>query len=548
MSDRRVLPAVALLFGIGFLFFIGSCGSNSSTSSGSSHNATFTAKGSILTYHNDNLRTGQNLLETVLTPQNVGSTKFAKLFSYPVDGAIYGQPLFAKHLQTKSLGVRNVVYVVTEHDSVYAFDADHEAPGTLWQVSFIGSSLGANSVPCADEPEACDFMGTEIGITSTPVIDPSTGTLYVCAFTKESGSYVYRLHALDLATGAEKFGGPIMIQGSFSGTEGGTKQNTLSFSAHEHIQRSALLLTNGVIYIAFASFGDVLPFHGWMFGYNAQTLQPQGVFNVTPDGTAGGIWESGNGPAADSNGNIYLVTSNGTFDADTGGRNYGDSFVTIKPGNGQLSVADFFTPFNQGILGANDRDLGAGGPVLLPDQDDPHSHLMLGGGKEGTLYLVDRDNMGHYRSSDNNQIVQSIVGAVGEIFSSPAFWEGNVYVGGFIEPLKVFSLSHDMLSTAPVSQSANLFGYPGTTPAISANGSHDGIVWAVENAAFSSQLPAVLHAYDATDLSHELYNSQQVASRDKLPKGVGFGVPTVANGKVYVGTISELAVFGLSSN
>jgi len=545
MSDRRVLSAAALLFGIGLLFFIGSCGSNSSTSSsGSPGQGSFTAKGSVLTYHNDNLRTGQNLLETVLTPQSVSSTKFGKLFSYAVDGAIYAQPLFVKGLQTSSMSARNVIYVVTEHNSVYAFDADHSAPHTLWHVSLSGS--GASSVPCADEPEACDFFGTEIGITSTPVIDPSSSTLYVCAFTKESGSYVYRLHALDLATGSEKFGGPVMIQGSVTGTEGGSKQTTVSFNPHQHIQRSALLLANGTLYLAFASFSDVLPFHGWLFGYDAQTLQPQGVLNLTPDGIAGGVWQSGNGAAADSAGNVYLITGNGTFDADSGGRNFGDSFVRVKPGTASLSVADFFTPFNQGVLNIDDADLGAGGPLLLPDQAGAHPHLMLAGGKEGTLYLVDRDNMGHFHSSDNSQIVQSLVKIVGPIFCSPAFWENKVYIAGMKDSLKVFNLSDGVLSTAPASQSTTIFGFPGATPAISANDSHDGIVWAVENASFSSQLPAVLHAYDAGDLSHELYNSHQAGA--SLPIGVGFAVPTVASGKVYVGTLSELAVFGLSSN
>ena len=535
MMHRRLL-SVAILFALGFLILIGSCGRNPSTLP------------AMLTYHNDNLRTGQNLIETVLTPQNVNSASFGKRFSYGVDGAIYAQPLYVENLHMNHWGARNVIYVVTEHDSVYAFDANEKAPGTLWHVSLLGSGSHATSVPCADEPSACNFFGAEIGITSTPVIDIHTATLYVCAFTKESATYTYRLHALDLATGSEKFAGPVVIQGIVPGKGDGGDSTKIPFTPYGHLQRSALLLSNGVVYIAFASFADNPPYHGWLFGYDAHTLQQQSVLNMTPDGAQGGIWQSGNGPAADSTGDVYLVTGNGTFNADVGGHDFGDSFVRIKPGNGSLSVVDFFSPFNQATLLAEDEDLGAGGPLLLPDQAGAHPHLMLTGGKEGTLYLVDRDNMGHFRSGDNSQIIQSLVNVVGPIFCTPAFWENKVYISGLHDALKVFNVSDGVLSTTPASQSANTFGFPGATPTISANGAQDGIVWLLENAAFRKGLPAVLHAYDATDVSHELYNSQQVGSRDGLPNGVGFAVPTIANGTVYVGTLSELAAFGLLSN
>jgi hypothetical protein len=501
--------------------------------------------GITVTYHNDNMRTGQNLGETVLTPQNVNSTKFGKVFSYAVDGAIYGQPLYVQNLKIPVQGVRNVVYVVTEHDSVYAFDADQKSPGTLWHVNFLDPASNVTTVPCADEPSTCDFIGIEIGITSTPVIDVGTQTLYVSAFTKEGGNYAHRLHALDLATGSEKFGGPILIQGSVPGTGDGSDGVNVAFNPHNHLQRSALLLANGIVYVGFASFDDVTPYHGWLFGFDTQTLQQRTLLNLAPNGTAAAIWESGNGAASDSSGNIYVVTGNGTFDADVGGRDFGDSFVKIMPGSSSLSVVDFFTPFNEANLDAVDADLGAGGPLLMPDQGGSHPHLMLAGGKEGTLYLVDRDNMGHFRAADNSQIVQSLVKMVGPIFCTPAFWDGKVYIAGVKDSLKVFTLNEGLLSTAPASHSANAFGFPGVTPAISANGSQAGIVWALENAVFRVKLPAILHAYDANDVSHELYNSQQAGTRDTLPIGVGFGVPTVASGKVYVGTLTELAVFGL---
>jgi hypothetical protein len=498
--------------------------------------------GIIVTYHNDNQRTGQNVGETLLTPENVNSTGFGKVFSYPVDGAIYGEPLYVANLQIQ--GVRNVVYVVTQHDSVYAFDADNKAPGLLWHVGFVDPTANITSVPCADEPSACTFMGTEIGISSTPVIDIATRTLYVCAFTKENGSYVHRLHALDLATGSEKFGGPVPIQGSTTGSGDGTDGTNIAFNPHNHLQRSALLLANGVVYLAFASFDDTPPYHGWLFGYDAQTLQQQSIFNATPNGADGGIWQSGGGPASDISGNIYIVTGNGTFDANKGGPDFGDSFLKLTPANGSLPVASFFTPFNQAALNSIDLDVGAGGPLLLPDQAGSHPHLMMSGGKRGVLCLVDRDNMGGFRVQDDSQIVQSLT--LGKpIFFTPAFWENKVYIGGANDSLRIFPLTGGLLSPASSSQSASTFGFPGVTPSVSANGSQAGIVWVIENGAFRTGKPAILHAFDANDVSHELYNSKQAGARDTLPNGVGFGVPAVANGKVYVGTISELDVFGI---
>lgn len=379
--------------------------------------------GDVLTYHNDNLRTGQNLQETILTPKNVNTSAFGKVFSYPVDGAIYAQPLYIKNLPMGDRGTRNVVYVVTEHDSVYAFDADQNAPRPpLWQDSFLDLGSNVTPVPCADEPEACDMLGTEIGITSTPVIDLNTETLYVCAFTKERGNYTYRLHALDLVTGSEKFEGPVLVGGMVPGTGDGTDGKNVAFNPYYHLQRSALLLANDTVYIAFASFGDTPPYHGWLFGYWSHTLRQRAVLNLTPNGGAGGIWEGGNGAASDTDGNVYLVTGNGTFDA-VGGQDFGSSFVKLLPKASSLLVVDSFTPFNYEDLNNRDYDVGSGGPLLLPDQVGNHPHMMLAGGKEGTLYLVDRDNMGRFHEGDNSQIVQSLPNIVAPVFSTPAYWE-----------------------------------------------------------------------------------------------------------------------------
>ena len=536
-TSSRWSTAIALLCALALIFSARGCGT------GTPPNLKPTGI-MMLTYHNDNLRTGQNPQETVLTTENVNSSKFGKAFSYTVDGAIYAQPLYVQNLLIPVHGVRNVVYIVTEHNSVYAFDADQKAPGTLWHVDFVDGSI-VTPVPCADESQACDFLGTEIGITSTPAIDLDTKTLYVCAFAKTGDSYAYRLHALDLRTGSERFGWPVLIQGSVPGTGDGSDGVNVAFNAHNHLQRSALLLANGVVYVAFASFADAHPYHGWLFGYDTHRLKPPTVLNLTPNGAGAGIWQSGAGPASDSAGNIYVVTGNGTFDADLGGQAFGDSFVKFMPEASSPSVVDFFTPFNQASMDAVDHDLGAGGPLLLPDQGGNHPHLMLAGGKEGTLYLVDRDNMGHFLAGDNSQIVQPLEKIVGEVFSTPAFWESKVYIAGVADSLKVFKMNEGLLSTAPASHSANVFGFPGATPTVSANGSREGIVWVLENAAFRVQQPAILHAYDANDVSHELYNSQQAGTRDTLPIGVGFGVPTVANGRVYVGTLTELDVFGL---
>jgi len=499
----------------------------------------------VLTHRNANTRTGQNTSETTLT-LNLNSATFGKVFSLPTDGYVYAQPLYKSNVSFPGQGVHNVLYVATEHDSVYAFDADGQTTTALWHVSFIDPSAGITTVPSGDV-STTDIV-PEIGITGTPVIDPSTGTMYVVAKTKENGSYVQRLHALDITTGAEKFGGPVVIQAAVAGLGDGSSGGTLPFDPLRENQRAALLLSSGVVYVAFASHGDNYPYHGWVLGYNAGTLQQVAVFNDTPNASNGGIWQSGEGPSADASGNLFVISGNGTFDADVGGKDFGDSFLKLSANAGGLTVVDFFTPFNQASLSANDLDLGTTGPVLLPDQTGTaHPHLALGAGKDGNAYLVDRDNMGHFRPSDNSQIVQTIAISTSGVYGTPGFWESNIYFLAPNDVLKAFQLSGGLLSTNPSSQASTAFGFPGASPAISANGSTNGIVWVLDNSAFATSGPAILYAYDATDVSHELYNSTQVASRDQAGPAVKFTVPTVTNGKVYVGTQNEITVYGLLS-
>jgi len=502
----------------------------------------------LFTHHNDNLRTGLNANETVLTPANVTPVNFGRLYSYPLDGTAYAAPLYAANLDIPNQGFHNVVYVATEHDSVYAFDADGLSSSPLWQVSFINPGAGVTPVPAADT-NSTDFS-PEVGITGTPVIDPASGTLYVVAKTKEivagTATYVQRLHALDLATGAEKLGGPVVIQASVSGSGDGAQGGQVPFDPLRENQRPALLLLNGVVYVAFASHGDTGPYHGWILGFDATTLQLVMKYNTTPNGSAGGIWHSGGGLAADAAGDIYFVTGNGTFDADSGGSDYGDSIGKISPSG---TVLDYFTPHDQQSMNDYDLDLGSGAPLLLPDQSGPYPHLLITAGKTGTIYVVDRDNMGHYNPNNDSQIPQALANILpsGTVthtgnFKAPVYFGGSVYFGAVSDPIRALQLSGGSLSTT-TSQSPEAYNFPGGTIAISANGNTNGVLWAVERPDVT--VPGVLHAYDATNLSNELYNSNQSGSRDTLDYATKFAPPIVVNGKVFVASVSQLAVYGL---
>ena len=498
--------------------------------------------GSLTTYHGDLARTGANLGETLLTPANVNVSTFGKLFSFPVDGPIFAQPLYVPSVSIAGQGTHNVVYVATEHDSVFAFDADGKTATPLWQKSLINPDAGITAVPSNDIQSGYEDIEPEVGITSTPVIDSSTGTIYVVTKTKESGSYYQRLHALDITSGAEKFGGPVIIQASVPGAGARNDGNgNVVFDPLINLQRAGLLLVNGVVYLAFGSHGDFDPFNGWILGYDAQNLKQVVVYTPDADGAGGSVWQSGGAPAADSAGNIYVLVANGDFDVASGGRDFGDTALKLKPANGSFSVLDWFTPFNQQELDDNDWDFGSGGPVLLPDQPSGPPHLLIGGSKQSKLYVINRDNMGHFNAADDSQIVQ-VVNLPGPLFSTPAAWQNKVYIGTVGAPLQSYTVSGGQFTAA--SQSAQIFGYPGTTPAVSSNGGSNGIVWALQVEQFDSG-PAVLHAYDANDLSRELYNSAMAGARDQAGIAVKFTVPSVINGKVYVGGADQLTAYGL---
>jgi hypothetical protein len=499
------------------------------------------------TYHNDNLRTGQNLNEIALAPANVNSATFGKLFSYELDGMTFASPLYVANVNIPGRGFHNLVFAATEHDSVYAFDADGLTNSPLWQVSFINPAAGVTPIPCGDVG-GCDDIPNEFGITSTPVIDPTNGTLYVVAATKEtSGNYVQRLHALDIATGTEKFGGPVVIQGSVPGTGPGSVGGHVSFDPLQENQRTGLLLANGVVYFGFSSHGDVEPYYGWVMGYTATNVQHQTlIFNDAPNANKAGVWMDGDGPACDSTGNVYFISGDGTFNANTGGSDYGDCFLKINPAG---AVLDYFSPSVQTILDAGNLDLGSGGVLLLPDQGGNHPHEMVSAGKNATVYLVDRDNMGHYHSN-TNQIVQSLpniffnnMGFEGGNFSSPVYFNGSVYFAAIQNPLDAFQLSNGLLSTNPTSQSSDTYGERGGTMAISANGTANGILWTLQSTGTAT--PGLLHAYNPANLSNEFYNSSLAGTRDTLDIWWKFSVPLVANGKVFVSSMSQLTVYGL---
>ena len=484
---------------------------------------------SVLTYHNDLARTGQNLRETILTPATVSSGHFGQFFSETVDGQVYAQPLYMPDVNIPGKGLYNVVFVVTEHDSVYAFDADRGG-APLWHVNFTNSILGVTTAPA--DSLACKVIAPEVGITGTPVIDPATGTLYVVAMTLEQfgQTYVQRLHALDVATGAEKPRSPVEIQASVVGTGDG---NTLvRFDPRFYKQRSGLLLLKGVVYTAWSSHCDAGNYHGWVIGYDAETLQRISVYTSTPNWYAGSFWQGGAAPAADEEGNIYVVSGNGTFDADHGGSDLGESVIKLSTSKG-LSVADYFTPFNADLLSQKDMDLGSSGALLLPDSagTPAHPHLLVNGSKEGRIYVLDCGNLGHFQPGSDSQIVQSLPAKVGPVFGIPVYFNNMVYFAGKDDVVKAFSISNGLLSEKPVSQSVGPVPYLGSVPSISANGSANGILWTIDSS-------AQLHAFDASNLANELYHGS-------LDSYVKFSTPTIANGRVYVGTLNSLVVFGL---
>jgi hypothetical protein len=527
----------------------------------------------MFTYHNDLSRNGVNAQEYALTTANVATATFGRLFSCATDAAIYAQPLWVANLSIQS-GTHNVIIAATTHDTVYAFDADANPCVTYWTKSLLGSGetwVSSSDVGTGD-------IQPDVGIIGTPVIDPATSTLYVVSKSKTSGSNCapatscfQRLHALSLLDGTEKFGGPVNITSAVSvpGTGDGSSGGNVPFNTLRENQRPGLVLSNGVVYVAWASHGDNGPYHGWVIGFNASTLAITATFNANPNGSDSGIWMSGGAPAADSSGNLYCLTGNGTFDANSGGSDYGDSTVKLSTSGG-LSVAGYFTPADQQNLEGGDTDHGSGGAAILVDQPStaPHRHLVIGGGKEGNFFLLDRDNLGGYGANANpadSNAVQKFSEGNG-IFSTAAFFNNALYIAGAGGHLKsfAFNTTTGQFNPSQTSQSPASFGFPGATPSVSAWGTTNGIIWALNNNAYCTQQssscgPTVLHAYDATNVATELWNSSQTAS-DAAGNAVKFTVPTVADGKVYVGTRGndtgnggttvpgEVDVYGLKPN
>jgi hypothetical protein len=497
----------------------------------------------VFTYHNNNNRDGSNTREFALTPSNVNTSSFGKLFSCNADGAIYAQPLWVPNVGIGG-GTHNVIVAATMRDSVYVFDADANPCVTYWNKNLIpgGETYGNNG-----DVGSLDIF-PDIGILGTPVIDSTTSTIYVVTKTKNSGTTTYhqRIHALNLTDGSEKFGGPIDITSAITvpGVGDQSSGGNVPFNVLTENQRPGLALVNGVVYVSWASHGDNTPYHGWIIGYNAGNLaQTPTVFNTTPNGGLGGIWMSGGAPAADSSNNLYVITGNGSFDSTN--KNYGMAFLKLSTSGG-LNVSDFFSPFNESTLSGGDQDFGSGGAAVLIDQPSgPFPHLVVGGGKDQNLFVLNRDagKMGGFSASSNN-VVQSVPFGNG-IFATAAFWNNHLYLAGS-GSLKAlaFNSGNSTFNSTPSSQSTDTYGFPGSSPSVSASGTTNGIVWAISSNAYGTNDngpraagPALLRAYDATNLNTELWNSSQAAGgRDTAGNAVKFTVPTVANGKVYIGT------------
>ncbi|HET8910116.1 MAG TPA: hypothetical protein VFN23_01545 [Ktedonobacteraceae bacterium] len=503
-----------------------------------------TNSSAVLTYKKDRTRTGQFSNETNLTPGNVNVAQFGKRVSYPVDGQVYAEPLYIPNLSIKGT-LYNVVIVATQHDSIYAFDADQTSTAPpLWHTSFLGS--GITSVP--SKQVSCDDIAPEYGITSTPVIDRSNNTLYVVANTMEHAANTYRLHAINITTGLEKQAST-KITATTAGNGLGSVNGKITFNPVISIQRTGLLLANAHIFLAFAAHCDNGNYHGWIMSYDSATLKQTSVYNVTPGGFAGGVWESGAGLAADAHNHIYVISGNGSFSYNIGGKDLGQSFIKLDTTRGILNVLDAFTPFNQTCLNIGDHDVGSGGAITLPDNE------LLGVGKEGRIYLLNQNHLGGFTAIANpcsnmkltniDKIIQETPPntAHGGVWGTPAYWNGSknqyVYVSGVGDHLKAFKFVNGKLSLPASSQTSQTFDFPGANPVVSsnANASGTGIVWTLDDT-------ATLRAFNAEDLSDELYNSKQNGSRDKPGSYVKFSVPTIANGEVFVGTKNSLVIYG----
>jgi hypothetical protein len=502
------------------------------------------AQTDVLTWHNDVARTGQNLRESLLTPAVVNSASFGLLANVVVDGKVDAQPLYASGVGISGQGTHNILYVATEHDSLYAVDGD------TGKIYWRKSMLGAGETPSDDR--SCSQVVPEIGITATPVIDRGVGghgTIFVVAMSKDSsGNYYHRVHSLDMSSGAEQKGSPVVVSATYPGTGRVSSGGKVVFDPKRYKDRPALLVLSGTLYTSWGSHCDAELYTGWMISYNERTLAQTAVFNYAPNGSEAAPWNSGAGPAADTLGNVYVSLGNGTFDTTLNSAgmptkgDYGNSMLKLHAAT--LTPLDYWTMFNTSSESGQDADLGSGGLMLLPDQKDATGkvrHLAVAAGKDGNLYVADRDNMGHYDAINDGTIYQQLTGALaGGVWSSPAYFNERVYYGPQAHNLLSFPIAAARLGST-VQTTKNGFPFPGTTPSISAYGTANAIVWAVDN-----RNPVVLHAYDAGNLSTEFYNSNQApAGRDHFGAGNKFITPTIVNGKVYVATTNSVGIFGL---
>jgi hypothetical protein len=499
----------------------------------------------MLTYHNDSGRTGQNSHEEILAPTNVDFTNFGLLRILSTDGRVDAQPLYAAGVSIPGKGVHNVVFIATEHDSVYAFDAD--STNLFWKVSM----LGTNEAPSDDH--GCGQVTPEIGVTATPVIDRAlgtNGTMFLVALSKIAGTatYIHRVHALDLSTGVN-LTTPTVVTARFKGTGDNSDGTNVIFDPAKYVERCGLLLLGGVVYTAWSSHCDSRLYTGWVMGYDEQTLAQTSVIDVTPNGNEGAIWMAGDGLAADSSSNIYFLDGNGTFDTtlDPNGfptnHDFGNAFIKLSTTSNVLAVADYFNMSTTVTESGGDKDLGSGGALVLPDMIDglgQARQLAVGAGKDSNIYLVDRTNMGKFNPANDNAIYQELDGVLpGGVWAMPTYFNGTLYYGSVSQKLKAFPFQNARLA-AVSSQTPGVFGYPGVTPSVSANGNLNGIVWALENVS-----PSVLHAYAATNLGVEAYNSNQATNRDHFGSGNKFVTPMIASARVYAGTPTGVGVFGL---
>jgi hypothetical protein len=524
------------------------CGSNQQ--SGSSKAPAGPPSISVATYHFDNARSGIQSQETILTPTNVNSTAFGKLFSVPVDGIVQAQPLIAGNVTMSDGQSHDILFIATQNDSVYAVDASNGSAAPFWKVSLLNAGetpVSANDVQCAD-------IQPTIGITGTPVLDTTNQILYLVSKSKDaSGNFHQRLHALKFLDGSESLNGPAEVSASVPGSASDGLNGVVQFNPKMQLQRSALALSNGTVWITWASHCDLQPYHGWVMGYNSSDLSKQTyVFNDTPNGTEGGIWMSSGGPSFDASGNMFLVSGNGDLNTTSG--DYGESAMRLTPNaTGSLVVADYFSPFNNDYLTYYDADMGISGAVLLPDQAGPIAHLLVTADKLSTIYLINRDNMGQFNSTTNDS-VQAFAPCNCRLHSNLMFFNNNLYVGSDNQPLAAFAFNPttQQFATTPGSVTAQSFScgtgcyIAGTSPVVSANGTNNAILWALDNTAFGAPGPAILHAYDPANLATEFYNSSQAAgNRDQAGNAAKFTSPVVANGHVYVAGNGSVTVYGL---